>query len=93
MWLNGVDGCVKRVLISAGGVECLRDEIVKYKDRFEEHHKDVTFILQTNGNHDDPYWDFATSGNDLGELTPQILYQERLKKRDISNGHSFTRLV
>jgi acetyl esterase/lipase len=74
MWLNGVDRCVKRVLISAGEVECLRDEIIKYhRDRFEEHHKDVTFILQANGIHDDPYWDFATHEKDLGELTPQIL--------------------
>ena len=73
-WLNGVDRCVKRVLISAGEIECLRDEIIKYhQDRFQEHHKDVTFILQANGIHDDPYWDFATHEKDLGELTPQIL--------------------
>ena len=73
MWLNEVDRCVKRVLISAGGVECLRDEIIKYQDRFKEYHKDVTFILQANGIHNDPYWDFATYEKDLGELTPQIL--------------------
>jgi len=73
MWLNGVDRCVKRVLISAGGVECLRDEIIRYQDRFREHHKDVTFILQANGIHDDPLWDFMTHEKDLGELTPQIL--------------------
>lgn len=73
MWLNGVDRCVKRVLISAGGLESLRDEIVKYQDRFKEHHKDVTFVLQENGIHNDPYWDFATHEKDLGELTPRIL--------------------
>lgn len=73
MWLSGVDRRVKRVLISAGGVECLRDEIIKYQERFQEHHKDVTFVLQANGIHDDPYWDFATHEKDLGELTPQIL--------------------
>ena len=72
-WLSGIDRCVKRVLISAGGVECLRDEIIKYKDILEEHHKDVTFVLQENGNHDDPFLDFITDEKDLGELTPKIL--------------------
>ena len=73
MWLDGVDRCVKRVLITAGGVECLRDEIIKYKDRVGEHHKDLTFILQANGVHDDPHWDFGTREKDLGELTPKII--------------------
>jgi acetyl esterase/lipase len=83
-WLDGVDRFVKRVFISAGGVECLRDEIIKYQDRFQEHHKDVTFVLQANGIHDDPYWDFATHEKDLGELTPQILdwLDENFTKRD-----------
>jgi acetyl esterase/lipase len=74
MWLDGADRCVKRVLISAGGVECLCDEIIKYyQERIHEHHEDVTFVLQANGVHDDPYWDFATQEKDLGELTPRIL--------------------
>ena len=73
MWLDGVDRCVKRVLISAGEAECLRDEIIKYQDRFLRHHRDVIFILQANGIHDDPYWDFGTHEKDLGELTPRIL--------------------
>jgi len=84
MWLKGVDRCVKRVLISAGGLECLRDEIIKYQDRFQEHHKDVTFVLQANGIHDDPFWDFATHEKDLGELTPRVLdwLDENCTKRD-----------
>jgi len=72
-WLNGIDRYVKRILVSAGDVECLRDDIIKYQDTLKEHHKDVTFILQANGIHDDPYWDFGTNEKDLGELTPQIL--------------------
>jgi acetyl esterase/lipase len=84
MWLNGVDKCVKRVLISAGGAECLRDEIIKYQATFQEHHKDVIFVLHANGIHNDPYWDFATHEKDLGELTPQILdwLDENCTKRD-----------
>jgi len=72
-WLSGIDRCVKRVLVTAGGLECLRDEIIKYQDRLKEHHKEVTFILQANGVHDDPHMDFMTQEKDLGELTPQIL--------------------
>ena len=51
---------------------------------FQEHHKDVTFVLQANGIHDDPYWDFVTHEKDLGELTPQILdwLDEGYIKRD-----------
>ena len=83
-WLNGIDRCVKRVFISAGEVECLRDEIIKYQETFKEHHKDVTFVLQANGNHNDPYWDFSTNEKDLGELTPKILdwLDENCTKRD-----------
>ena len=73
MWLEGVDRWVKRVLISAGGVECLRDEIIKYQEKMQEHHKDVSFFLQANGIHNDPHWDFVTHERDLGELTPRIL--------------------
>ena len=85
MWLDGVeDRCVRRVLISAGEVEVLRDEIIRYQDTFQKHHKDVTFILHANGIHDDPYWDFGTGEKDLGELTPRILdwFDENCTKRD-----------
>jgi len=86
MWLNGVDRCVRRVLISAGGLESLRDEIVKYcQDGFSrEHHGDVTLVVQENGIHNDPYWDFATREKELGELTPRILdwLDENCVKRD-----------
>ena len=73
IWLSGVDRCVRRILVTAGGVECLRDEIIKYQETLKEHHKDVTFILQANGIHNDPHCDFETGEKDLGELTPQIL--------------------
>ena len=73
MWLDGIDRWVKRVLISAGDLECLRDEIVKYQEEFRKHHEDVMFILQANGIHNDPFWDFATHEKGLGELTPRIL--------------------
>jgi acetyl esterase/lipase len=72
-WLQGVDKCVRRVLISAGELEFLRDEIVHYGKRVEEHLKDTTIIVQENGIHDDPLLDLLVGEKSLGSLTPKIL--------------------
>ena len=72
-WLQGVDKCVRRVLISAGELEFLRDEIVHYGKRVEEFLKDTTIIIQENGIHDDPLLDLLVGEKSLGSLTPKIL--------------------
>jgi len=72
-WLQGVDTCVKRVLISAGDLEYVRDEIVTYGKHVEEYLKDTTIIVQENGVHNDPLLDFLVWEKDLGYLTPKIL--------------------
>ena len=36
-WLQGVDGCIKRILISAGGLEVLRDEVIRYSKTVQKH--------------------------------------------------------
>jgi hypothetical protein len=72
-WLQGVDKLVRRLLISAGDLEFLRDEIVHYGKRVEEHLKDTTIIVQENGIHDDPLLDLLVGEKDLGSLTPKIL--------------------
>ncbi|KAF9555673.1 alpha/beta-hydrolase [Agrocybe pediades] len=74
-WLSGADRYMKRLLISAGGVEALRDEIIKYAAVVEKYHKDVTFIVQENGAHNDPYTDFLVgeAEKDLGNLTPIVI--------------------
>ncbi|KIM41787.1 hypothetical protein M413DRAFT_71609 [Hebeloma cylindrosporum] len=72
-WLGGVDKCVKRVLISAGGLELLRDEIVHYGNRVGEYLKDTTVVVQENGIHDDPFFDLFVGEKGLGSLTPKIL--------------------
>ena len=72
-WLQGVGTCVKRVLISAGDLEYLRDEIVAYRKRVEEYLKDTTIIIQSNGIHNDLLLDFLVGEEDLGYLTPKIL--------------------
>ena len=72
-WLHGVDKCVKRVLISAGELESLRDEIVVYGKYVKEYLKDTTIIVQENGVHNDPLLNFLVGEEDLGNLTPKIL--------------------
>ncbi|KAF8154249.1 Alpha/Beta hydrolase protein [Crassisporium funariophilum] len=72
-WLKGVGRCTRRVFITAGGVECLRDEIIRYQHTFRTRHHDVTFIMQENGAHNDPYTDFLTKEKDLGVVTPRVL--------------------
>lgn len=72
-WLEGMEKLVKRVMITGGGAETLRDEIIKYASVVKKHHKDVTFVVQENGIHNDPYMDFYTGREDLGNLTPLIL--------------------
>ena len=72
-WLQGVGTCVKRVLISAGDLEYLRDEIVAHGRRVEEYLKDTMIIIQKNGIHNDPLLDFLVGEEDLGYLTPKIL--------------------
>ncbi|KIM41786.1 hypothetical protein M413DRAFT_445012 [Hebeloma cylindrosporum] len=72
-WLRGVDKCVRRVLISAGDLEFLRDEIVHYGKHVGEYLKDITIVVQENGIHDDPLLDLLVGEKDLGSLTPKIL--------------------
>jgi len=72
-WLQGIDKCVRRMLISAGDLEFLRDEIVVYGKRVEEYLNDTTIIVQENGVHDDPLLDLLVGEKDLGTLTPKIL--------------------
>jgi acetyl esterase/lipase len=72
-WLQGVDKYVKRILISAGDLEILRDAIVDYGKHIGEHLKDTTIIVQENGIHDDPFLDFVVGEKKLGSLTPKIL--------------------
>ena len=72
-WFKGADGVVKRVLITAGAAECLRDDIVQFADVFKKHHPDVEVVVQKGGVHDDPYYDFSVKESKLGELTPLIV--------------------
>ena len=61
------------MLISAGDSELLRDEIVYYGKRVEEHLKDTMIIVQENGIHGDPFFDLLVGVESSGSLTPAIL--------------------
>jgi len=72
-WLQGIDKCVRRALISAGDLEFLRGEIVHYGKCVQEHLEDTTIIVQENGIHVDPLLDLLVGEKSLGSLTPKIL--------------------
>ncbi|KAG6835348.1 hypothetical protein H0H93_002299, partial [Arthromyces matolae] len=48
-WFEGIDKLVKRVLITTGEMEVLRDDIVSVARDISEHHEDVEVIVQENG--------------------------------------------
>ncbi|KAG6827221.1 hypothetical protein H0H92_012742 [Tricholoma furcatifolium] len=72
-WFKGVDELVGRILVTAGGVECLRDDIVQVADRLSAHHPEVKLIVQKHGVHNDPFFDFFVGTTVLCDLTPKIM--------------------
>ncbi|GLB44455.1 putative alpha beta hydrolase fold protein [Lyophyllum shimeji] len=73
-WFKGVDGIVDRILVTAGGAECLRDNIVKVANRLVEHHQGaVRLIVQEKGVHNDPFYDFLAREKNLCYLTPEVV--------------------
>jgi len=71
-WFEGVDKVVKRILISAGDDEVLRDAVIKYAKTVEKYHPEATFFLDDGGVHVDPFICFAVGQPDRGKLTPFI---------------------
>ncbi|KIM41817.1 hypothetical protein M413DRAFT_445032 [Hebeloma cylindrosporum] len=72
-WLDGVDKHIKRILITAGEMEVLRDEILKYSKAVAKYHPETTTIVHENGIHIDPLFDFLVGDDARGTLTPKIL--------------------
>ncbi|KAJ7661577.1 Alpha/Beta hydrolase protein [Mycena polygramma] len=71
-WFKGVDRLVDRVLITAGGMECMRDDIVQLGDGLKRHHPDVDVVVQAGGVHDDLLLDFMTKETKLGSSTALV---------------------
>ncbi|KAL0952841.1 hypothetical protein HGRIS_007066 [Hohenbuehelia grisea] len=71
-WFDGIDRVVDRIFITAGGLECLRDDIVRFAEKLKTRHPRVELVVQRGGVHDDMIMDF-TAGlpeDQLGELWP-----------------------
>jgi acetyl esterase/lipase len=69
-WFKGVDTLVERVLITAGGAEVLRDDIVTFAETFKKHHANSKLVVQQNGLHEDMFLDFVVNEAKKGQLTP-----------------------
>jgi len=72
-WFDGVDRLVERVLVTAGGAECLQDDIVAVGEAIKKHHPNTEVVVQAGGLHEDPFLDFIVGESELGSLTPLIV--------------------
>lgn len=72
-WFQGIHEIVDRLLITTGDIELLRDMIIEFKPRIEAHHPDVLFVMQENGVHDGPFFDFVGTSPDFSKTTHAIL--------------------
>ncbi|KAK2460374.1 hypothetical protein APHAL10511_007539 [Amanita phalloides] len=72
-WFQGIDDVVDRLLITTGDIDCLRDMIIDFKPKIEGYHPDVRFIMQKDGVHNGPFFDFVTGIPDLSRTTLNIL--------------------
>ncbi|KDR71892.1 hypothetical protein GALMADRAFT_74610 [Galerina marginata CBS 339.88] len=74
-WFQGLGSVVQRVLMTAGGSELFRDDIIQFSQVLRRIHSDFTFVVQEGGIHDDPFLDFLVKlpHDQLGSLTPLII--------------------
>ncbi|KAJ6578882.1 Alpha/Beta hydrolase protein [Mycena vulgaris] len=69
-WFEGMERVVERVLVTAGGAECLRDDIVSLGETLKKHHANTELVVQPGGLHEDMFVDFLVNEKKLGTLTP-----------------------
>ncbi|KAJ7079976.1 Alpha/Beta hydrolase protein [Mycena belliarum] len=72
-WFDGVERLVERVLVTAGGAECLRDDIVVFGEAFKRHHARAELVVQPDGLHEDPMLDFVLNEKKVGSVTPLLV--------------------
>jgi len=74
VWFDDIAKVASEMLITAGNNESLRDTITVFAKRILEVHPRATLILQADGIHDDPLFDFVVpSPKTIGSLTPHIV--------------------
>ncbi|RDB17645.1 putative steryl acetyl hydrolase mug81 [Hypsizygus marmoreus] len=86
-WFKGIDELVKRILVSAGGAECLRDDIIEVAKQLSRNHQHVELDIQEGSVHNDPYYDFFVGEKKMGDLTPRIVdwLEKGFKEEDQSS--------
>ncbi|KAL0575578.1 hypothetical protein V5O48_006394 [Marasmius crinis-equi] len=72
-WWSGLDSKVDRVLLTAGGAECFKEDIVKMEKSIGRHHGGVTLLIQEHGVHVEPYVDFLVGERKLVAITSDIV--------------------
>jgi len=76
-WYDNMGTIVKKVLITAGRHECLREDIIQFGKKVEMANErgdlDMKMVVDQHGVHDDPLFDFIGGEKKLGELTPMII--------------------
>ncbi|KAJ7619279.1 Alpha/Beta hydrolase protein [Roridomyces roridus] len=74
-WFAGIDKLVERVLVTAGGVESLRDDVVLVGEMLKKEIPGTEVVVQPGGMHEDMYLDFSAKEDlgRLGTLTPLIV--------------------
>ncbi|KAF7362878.1 Abhydrolase-3 domain-containing protein [Mycena venus] len=72
-WFKGVDRLVKRVLITLGEKEGLRDDVISFGVTFKQYHRSAEVVAQEGGIHEDMFLGFMVAEKKLGTLTPLII--------------------
>lgn len=72
-WFKGVDGFARRVMITAGGNECMRDDIVRVGERLKSHHPNVKVVVQDGGLHVDMIVDFMAKEKNIRPMAPLVV--------------------
>ncbi|KAM6489322.1 Alpha/Beta hydrolase fold [Amanita muscaria] len=72
-WFRDAHTYVERFLITAGYKESMHDDIKEFAHCFRRDNKETQFVIQPDGVHDDPYFDFLVSQPKLGLVTPVIV--------------------
>lgn len=73
-WFRDGNRVFERLLVTAGGQECLRDDIVLFTNQNLSGFKDLTMIVQDEGVHNEPIYGMSFQNHDKkGEITTTIV--------------------
>jgi len=73
-WFDDIAKVASQMLITAGEDESLRDTITVFAKKICEVHPKATYLLQENGIHNDPMFDFVVpEPKTIGSLTPKMV--------------------